>query len=180
MNTLAHVTGRLLATAIFLVVAGLIAILVVVPRLTGAAALSVLTGSMEPTIPTGSVVLVRPIDPAMISRGDVITYQVAPDVQELITHRVTKVHRDTRPVSFTTKGDNNRGEDLDPVPAGAIRGEVWFHVPLVGYASEYARSRAAIGLLAILVGLSIISALLSRVGKRGEDSTEAAALAKAT
>ena len=49
-------------------------------------ALTVLTGSMTPEIPVGSVVIDRPVDPGMLKVGDVATYQKVPGVDEYITH----------------------------------------------------------------------------------------------
>jgi signal peptidase len=107
-------------------------VLLVLPRATNGAALTVLTGSMTPKIPVGSVVVERPVDPGTLRVGDIATYQPLPGKAEYITHRITKIDATKHPVEFTFKGDANRGADLKPVPAGAIRGKVWFHVPYLG------------------------------------------------
>lgn len=140
-----------------------VGLLVVLPRVTGAVPLTVLSGSMSPTIPTGAVVLVKPVDPQVIEAGDVITFQTAPGVAEFVTHRVVRVQQDTDPLSFVTKGDANRGEDIDPVPAGAVRGEVWFHVPYLGTLSEFVKSPRAVGLLAAGTGLVLLAAAVRRL-----------------
>ena len=130
---------------------GAITILMILPRATQGSALTVLTGSMTPEIPVGSVVMVRPVDTATLRVGEVATYQKKPGVDEYITHRVTKIDRTTNPVSFTFKGDANRGPDMDPVPATAIRGEVWFHVPYLGAIRDSLHGKAGLSLLAMLV-----------------------------
>lgn len=159
MRTLgAAVTGAVIVFAALCV-----GLLVVLPRVTGAVPLTVLSGSMSPTIPTGSVVLVKPVDPQVIEAGDVITFQSAPGVAEFVTHRVVRVQHDTDPLSFVTKGDANRGEDIDPVPAGAVRGEVWFHVPYLGTLSEFVKSPRAVGLLAAGTGLVLLAAAVRRL-----------------
>jgi signal peptidase I len=123
---------RIVLVAFLAVVVAALGVLVVIPRVTHGAALTVLTGSMTPGIPVGSVVIDRPVDPGTLHVGDIATYQKAPGVNEYITHRIVKVDTSGPQTTFTFKGDANRGPDLDPVPAGAIRGEVWFHVPYLG------------------------------------------------
>ncbi len=128
-----------------------LAVLIVLPRATQGAALTVLTGSMTPQIPVGSVVLVRPVDSRTLKVGDVATYQTAPGKEEFITHRIVDIDTSTEPASFTFKGDANKGPDIDPVPAGAIRGEVWFHVPYLGAIRDALHGKAGLSLLAILL-----------------------------
>jgi len=150
-------------------------LLVALPRVTGGAALTVLTGSMSPTIPQGSVVLVRPVeDPLRLNSGDVITFQAAPGVEELVTHRVVRFQPDTTPPSFITKGDANRGEDIDPVPVGAVRGEVWFHVPHFGNVSEFVRGPRGWGLLAAFGGVMVLTHLIGMLRPRRTSSVTTA------
>ena len=168
----------LLTTAVLVIGLGLVALLVVVPRVTGTVPLTVYTGSMEPTIGTGAVVLIEPVDPATLQVGDVITYQVAPDVDEYITHRIVALQPDTTPPSFVTKGDNNPGEDIDPVPVGAVRGKVWIDVPFVGTAQQFVTGRTGIATIAVLGGLVLLGSVLVRIFRREPD--EPAAPARAT
>jgi signal peptidase I len=138
-------TAMVVAAAI-----GLIVFVVVIPRASGGAALTVLSGSMTPTYPVGSIVLVVPTDPMTIKPGDVITYQTAPGVAEYVTHRVMRIQHDTTPMSFVTKGDANRGEDTEPVPVGAVRGTVRMHVPYLGTISDYVRTPVGLALLLMI------------------------------
>jgi signal peptidase I len=142
---------RLVLLAFALVVVGALTIVIVLPRATHGSALTVLTGSMTPEIPVGSVVLVRPVDPSTLHVGDIATYQVAPGKPEFITHRIVKIDPSTSPTSFTFKGDANRGADFKLVPAGAIRGEVWFHVPYLGAIRDALHGKGGISLVAMLV-----------------------------
>lgn len=148
-----------------------VCVLVLLPRASGAVPLTVLSGSMSPTIPTGSVVLVKPVDPQAIEAGDVITFQTAPGVAQFVTHRVVRVQHDTDPLSFVTKGDANRGEDIDPVPAGAVRGEVWFHVPYLGTLSEAVKGPRGIGLLAAGAGVVLLAAAVRRLRAARESAS---------
>src|SRR4051812_26579357 len=122
-------TVRVLLVALLALLSFAIAVLLVLPRATHGVALTVLTGSMTPLIPVGSVVVDRPVDPGTLHIGDIATYQKTPGKAEYITHRIIAIDPSKTPTLFTFKGDANRGPDVQPVPATAIRGKVWFHVP---------------------------------------------------
>lgn len=88
----------------------------------------VATGSMEPTIPTGALVVVEPVAPADIGRGDVVVFAEA-DNPDLVMHRVLAVDRSSGAASLVTKGDANRTADPRPVDEGQVRGRVRWAVP---------------------------------------------------
>lgn len=168
---------RAVLLALGVVIAGAVAILIVLPRASHGTALTVLTGSMTPDIPVGSVVIDRPVDPGTLHVGDVATYQKAPGVNEYITHRIVGINTKTNPVTFTFQGDANRGPDITPVPASAIRGKVWFHVPYLGAIRDSIQSHGmrAVALLLAIVGLAgfALSQLVSaaRARKRARSAT---------
>ncbi|MBN1093139.1 signal peptidase I [Blastococcus sp. TML/M2B] len=151
---LLHTLRRVVAWALGLVlVAGTAAALAVAvfPLVTGGSALAVLSGSMSPGLPVGAMAFVRTVDPATVEPGDVITFQRAPDAPELVTHRVLAVDDSSGVPVFTTQGDANASPDLDPVPASAVRGELWFGVSNLGRASALLHSPKGAGLLVVLV-----------------------------
>ncbi len=129
---LSSITAKVMLSLLLAVIVGAFSVLTVVPRAVHGVALTVLTGSMTPEIPVGSVVIVRPVDPGTLQVGDVVTYQKSPGKDDYITHRIQSIDKTTSPVSLTTKGDANRGADLAPVPVTAVRGKVLFHVPFLG------------------------------------------------
>jgi signal peptidase I len=141
---------RLILLALVAIVAGAVVLVVVLPRATHGSAMTVLTGSMTPTIPVGSVVLVRPVDTGTLRVGDVATYQPKAGKAEFITHRVLKIDESTSPAQFIFKGDANRGADIDPVSAEQIRGKVWFHVPYLGAIRDGLHGKGGFTLLAML------------------------------
>lgn len=94
----------------------------------------VLTGSMEPDIMPGDVVLIKKFtDEAEVDAlqvGDVINFNRG---EINITHRITKIQKDEAGnLSFNTKGDNNASEDVQEVAPGDIKGIVTGSVPKVG------------------------------------------------
>lgn len=106
---------------------------VVVPRLTGATPYVILTSSMKPTLPAGTIVITRPVDPGEIGIGDVITYQLRSGEPEVVTHRVVRVSFTTGgDYVFTTQGDSNSLPDEKPVRAVQVRGEAWYGIPWLG------------------------------------------------
>lgn len=122
--TLCNILGTLIVVVVFVLV-----LPVTAPRLMGYQVYEVVSGSMEPAIPVGSVVYVRPAEELeSIEVDDVIAFERAGSV---VTHRVV-VNR-TALGEFVTKGDANDGEDINPVPYDAVIGVVERHFPLLGH-----------------------------------------------
>jgi signal peptidase len=151
LRRLVRWTTRLVLLAFALLIVGALAVLVVIPRATQGEAMTVLTGSMTPGIPVGSVVIVRPVDPGTLRVGDIATYQKDPGKPGFITHRITKIDTTTTPTRFTFKGDANRGADLEAVIPKQIRGQVWFHVPYLGTIRDGLHGKGGLTLVAMLV-----------------------------
>jgi signal peptidase len=135
----------------------LIAFLVtVLPTVTGAQTYAILTESMQPTYPPGTLIVVRPVDPSDIHVGSVITYQIEPGKPAVITHRVTAVAQSSNGArSFTLMGDNNAVPDAEPVIDDQILGEVWYAIPYLGILANM-RQHGLIGTLIPIVGIGLI------------------------
>lgn len=126
------------ASAALLVATLLIAFFVVaLPALVGGQSLTVLTNSMAPSMPPGTLVVVRPTPFAEIAPGDIITYQIRSGSPELVTHRVQqRLVASDGTVSLITRGDNNNTADAEPVHEVQVRGTVWYSVPLLGWVNN--------------------------------------------
>jgi len=133
------------------------ALAVVVPFVTGSQSYSILTKSMEPTYPPGTLVVVRPVDPANLRVGSVVTFQVSSGDDTVITHRIIGVTVNSGGSrSFTTMGDNNAVADDTTVRPEQIRGEVWYALPWLGAVAAL-RAQGAFGaLIPILGGLLLL------------------------
>lgn len=105
---------------------------VVGPRAVGYHTLSVLSGSMEPTIHTGDVVITQTISPLDARIGDVVTFRDPSNGTRLITHRVRSVRAGAGHVSVTTKGDANNTPEVWSVPTESAVGRVVYRVPRAG------------------------------------------------
>lgn len=104
------------------------------------------SGSMEPTIPTGSLVIVKPMQSYGI--GDVITFGADTKTQIPTTHRIIGYESDAEGRSvFRTQGDANEDQDANPVQRGEIIGKVVFHMPFVGFVLDFARQPLGFALL---------------------------------
>lgn len=119
-----------LAAVLGLVILGI----TVTAHVTGLRPLVVKSGSMEPTIPTGGMVLVRTIPAAEIRVGDVVAVD-RPD-NTRVTHRVVEVEKRGVTASLTLKGDAN--DDVDPLPVVvADAGRLVLSIPSIGRVSAF-------------------------------------------
>jgi signal peptidase len=118
-------------------------LLLVTPRLMGANLLVVVSQSMAPTIPMGSIVVSHPVmGDDEIEVGDVITFSVTELGGEtvFVTHRVVEVIEDGAEVRYRTQGDGVNEPDMMLVAPDQIVGEMWFSLPLVGYLVAFFRT----------------------------------------
>lgn len=134
------------------------------------------SGSMEPKIKVGSVVLVAP--QKTYKEGDIVTYLISPNanpkkIGSTITHRINTVLESG---DFKTKGDSNAAEDNKPISKENILGKVMLAIPYVGYIVSYIRTRMGFTLLVVIPGILIVlneilnikTEILSIVRKRRE------------
>ena len=125
------------------------------------------SGSMEPAIKTGSVVLIKPLSDYKI--GDIITFEGnfkdAKGRKIPTTHRITDAKVDVGAVSYQTKGDANDSVDQSLISKNKVVGRVLVSVPYVGYL--VAGVQTGYGLLAIVVipAIMIIFDQASRIIK---------------
>lgn len=132
-------------------------------RLLGWTPFAVLSGSMEPEYPVGSLIFVRPVTAENVRVGDPITFYMA-DGRTLATHRVTQV--DEARQSFKTKGDANAVEDQGAVSFDRLVGSPQFCVPLAGYVSIFVgTAQGKIILGAVILVLVLLAFLPGRLMK---------------
>lgn len=135
-KSLWHYIGLSISGALLLLVIALAAAVIVVPRAAGATPLTILTNSMEPGLPPGTLIIVKPEPIASIAPGDVVTYQIAPGDPAVITHRVISLSTSSEgETTFIMQGDNNGAPDAEPVLPEQIKGVLWYSVPYLGFVS---------------------------------------------
>ncbi|MDD1748081.1 MAG: signal peptidase I [Methanomassiliicoccales archaeon] len=126
---------------------------------------TVLSGSMNPTLETGDMVVVTSVEPSELKVGDIIVFN-SPIASGLVCHRIIDVKQDSELV-FQTKGDNN--EDPDPylVPSANVVGKVQADIPSMGYVIQYLR-----GPFGLLLILSLVLAVIFIPDKGGASKTK--------
>lgn len=122
------------------------------------------SGSMEPSIMTGDIILISANE--TYGKNDVITFL---DSQErTVTHRIMDISANKGQNHYVTKGDANRSEDEDFVPHDRIIGKVRLVIPKLGYMVGFAKSANGILLLivvpAVILLLSEFVAIVRRNG----------------
>ena len=150
VHTLRRVVASVLGVLLVTATAGALTV-ALYPTVTSGSAMAVLSGSMSPDYPVGAMVFTRAVEPADVVVGDVLTFQRLSDPAELVTHRVIAVDSSAGAPVFITKGDANNAADLDPVPASAVQGRLWFGVPELGRAAAILHSPQGLGFLILLI-----------------------------
>ncbi len=155
------VTGLILLISVILLMLPL-----AVLRVLGCEAYSVISGSMEPSVPVNSLVVVRHADPLEISAGDVIAFRAGDTV---IIHRVVTNLRETH--ELTTKGDANIREDLGRVMYRDVIGKAVFHINDMGLFFEYLSGTKGKIYLSIAAATGVVLYTLSSfMGKTGKEN----------
>ena len=152
-------------TSVLVVLAVLLAVLLVGARLVGLQVFTVLSGSMEPTYHTGSLIYVKKVDATKLSEGTVITFML--DEDTIATHRIVGVvpdEQDPTVIRYRTKGDANESEDGGLVHYKNVIGTPVFTIPKLGYLANYIQhppgSYVAISIGALILLLMFLPELL--------------------
>lgn len=115
------------------------------------------SGSMEPAIMTGDIIISRGQDRYLLN--DVVTFRDKD--QRVVTHRIVEIDQEDGGTQFSTKGDANRSSDFDTVSLPQIIGKVVFIVPKLGYLVAFSKSFPGIIILILIPAtLFVIDELL--------------------
>ena len=134
------------------------------------------SGSMEPAITTGSVVIIQ--DRERYEVGDIITFggDQSPDGLPT-THRIIEDRLQDGELVFITQGDANDSPDVEPIRPEGIRGTVIFDIPILGFILDFARQPLGFALLIGIPAAFIVFEESSNIyhmlrSKREEDADE--------
>jgi signal peptidase I len=135
---------------------------VMVPRLMGYQIYNVVSGSMEPEISVGSAIFVKGVAPEDVQEGDIIAFRSGDSV---ISHRV--VRNQTVEGTFTTKGDANADEDMNPVAYDDLIGQVTRHIPMLGdFMTVLTGTVGKVYMIAFAACGAMLNILASRIRQR--------------
>jgi signal peptidase len=157
--------GRLVAVALCWAALGLVlgtALVGGAPALLGYTSLTVLSGSMEPTIDTGDVTVGRPIAAEEARRGDVITFR-EPGTDRLVTHRLRTMRVVDGVAQMVTKGDANNAPERWRIPVRGKVSRVLYRVPKLGYARSLVGSPLGRMLLLVLPAVLLGALVVRRI-----------------
>ena len=154
LTWLGRIAGWLVLIVITAVAVGVVAV-TVGPRVLPYQALVVRSGSMSPTIPTGSIVFYKKVNAAKVKVGDIIVFSRPGSPNEKVTHRVYSIGTNATGKYFTTKGDANGVPDDWQIPAVGTGWVSVFHVPYLGYALVDLQSTLGRLLLLVIPALAL-------------------------
>ncbi len=114
----------------------------------------VLSGSMEPSVKTGSVVIVKPADSYFI--GNIITFAPNGNTKDLVTHRIINIEAENGEVTYLTKGDANDDPDTWNIKREFIMGKSQLVIPYAGYVVDFAKKPQGFILFVIIPATIIV------------------------
>jgi signal peptidase len=123
--------------------------------------LAVQSGSMEPAIHTGSVVIVAPQNDYKI--GEIITFGELGETKIPITHRIHDIKIVNGESVFITKGDANDVPDKNETPRSEVKGKVLFSIPLLGYLINFIKKPLGFALVIIVPALWIVFGEIKKI-----------------
>jgi signal peptidase len=151
-QSLLHYLAVSLSASVLVLLLAIAVAVIGLPTLVGGSAMTVLTQSMEPGLPPGTLVVIRPTPIDDIRVGDVVTYQIRSGESAVVSHRVTAKSYADGELTFVTKGDNNDALDSEPVREVQIRGTLWYSLPLLGWVNNILNGANRTVVLAIVAG----------------------------
>ena len=158
--------GAMLMVGVKKALVVILALLLVGVRLVGLRPMCVLSGSMEPTYHTGSLIYVKPCAPEDVQVGDPITFVLNEDL-DVVTHRVVSIDAENQ--HFYTKGDANDAPDGAPVYFKNLIGRPVFTIPYLGYVSHWVSNPPgmylAIALALVLIILTFLPDVLRKASE---------------
>ena len=149
--------GSYLTWTVVGLAAGL-ALAMLVPLAFHARPLTVMSGSMEPAIHTGDVVVSRQVHPDEVRRGDIVSFRDPERGGLLVTHRVRTITRKGDKFTFVTKGDANNSSERWRVAKTDRIGHTMFRLPALGRGLAFAHTRQGIVLL-VMIPLALMGIL---------------------
>ncbi len=137
-----------------------------VPFITNTKAYIVLSGSMEPEINIGDIVITTDVKQEDIKVGDIISFEKG---NMMVTHRVTEIEEENGIVTYKTKGDNNNAEDLGVITYDDIVGKYNSKIPKLGHLVLFIQQN----LIAVIAIFIFFAVFMITKPQKEEDSNTA-------
>jgi len=124
----------------------------------------VVSGSMEPAIKSGTLVLTKAVNPKSLKVGDIIAFVSPNNPNDFIIHRISSI-KSTNPLRVSTKGDNNNSVDQWDVVESGIKGQYQLSLPYLGKIAGFVRQPLGFILIICFPALIFIISELFKIKK---------------
>lgn len=121
----------------------------------------VISGSMEPKLKIGDIVIAKRITPEELQVGDIISFRQG---HSIITHRISNINRTSDGIEYKTKGDNNNIKDIEIVNEKQIEGKVVEIIPVLGKISLLLQNKIVITTIILFFYIYVI--MINRNNKK--------------
>ena len=125
--------------------------------------LAVTSGSMEPVVTTGSLVIETVLRKFQV--GDIVTYKLSQNPRNLVTHRIVEIEKINGSNFFKVKGDAVNQPDAALVPEDQITGKVILSIPFAGRIMAFGRTQTGVMFLAVIPAAIIVYEELKSIWK---------------
>ncbi len=123
------------------------------PNFLGIKTYVIISGSMEPSLQIGDIVIVKKVAQNELKQGDIISYRQG---QSVITHRIAEVIDKEGEVEYKTKGDNNNAEDSGILSYEMIEGKVVKHISQIGKIAIILQKKGTIIFIILILYIYIL------------------------
>ena len=168
MNKIRKIWNVISTSLVVLVVC--FAVFLMGSRLLGYRVFNVISGSMEPTYSVGDLIYVKQVNPYDIKEGTAITFVLNEDLV-VATHRVVEIDEENQ--YFYTKGDANDTVDSAPVHFNNLIGVPKFHIPLLGYVSDFIQNPPGmyitLGVGVVLIAAVFLPDIIGQIKKKEDE-----------
>ncbi|MFA5154113.1 MAG: signal peptidase I [Clostridia bacterium] len=147
----------------FIILIAVLLIVSVLPITGNIKFLTVLSGSMEPAVKTGSIVLTKPVSDYKI--GDIITFGPTTKTTPPTTHRIAEIKVVGGEPVYITKGDANNSVDSREIKKADIIGKTIIKVPYLGYVIDFVRKPIGFVLIIVVPAVVIINDEIRKIWK---------------
>lgn len=110
----------------------------------------IVSGSMEPELEIGDMIVVKNIDTSELEVGDIISFRQG---QSIVTHRISRIIENDGEIEFATKGDNNNAEDSGTISEDLVEGKVVSVIPIIGKVSVLLQNKIVIITVILIIYL---------------------------
>lgn len=131
---------------------------------------TVQSGSMEPSIDKGALIIIRALESYQV--GDVINVSESSNSGVSVTHRIVGIENIENQVHYITKGDANQDVDSEKRREEDVLGKVIFDVPFIGYLIDFIKTREGLIVFILIPSVLIILHEMRNIGREAKKLRE--------